>query len=101
METSDAMRSRGYGLPGRTSFCIYRFGRRDAALTAAMVLLISAVIACAVCGAARAVYIPAIALSAMNAYSYIGMGAYALFLAIPSVLSISEDIKWRILKSGI
>lgn len=36
VQTSDSMRSRGYGLPGRTSFCIYRFGRRDAVLLTVM-----------------------------------------------------------------
>ena len=29
IETADSMRSRGYGLPGRTAFSIYRFERRD------------------------------------------------------------------------
>lgn len=29
IETADSMRSRGYGLPGRTAFSIYRFTRRD------------------------------------------------------------------------
>lgn len=29
IETADSMRSRGYGLPGRTAFSIYRFDERD------------------------------------------------------------------------
>lgn len=29
IETADSMKSRGYGLPGRTAFAIYRFDRRD------------------------------------------------------------------------
>ena len=29
IETADSMRSRGYGLPGRTAFSIYRFDSRD------------------------------------------------------------------------
>ena len=31
IETADSMKSRGYGLPGRTAFSIYRFDRRDKA----------------------------------------------------------------------
>lgn len=31
IETADSMRSRGYGLPGRTAFSIYRFDERDKA----------------------------------------------------------------------
>ena len=30
--TADSMRCRGYGLPGRTSFSLYRFDRRDGAV---------------------------------------------------------------------
>ena len=33
VDTADSMRSRGYGLPGRTAFSIYRWGRRDKRLT--------------------------------------------------------------------
>lgn len=29
IETADSMKSRGYGLPGRTAFSVYRFDRRD------------------------------------------------------------------------
>ena len=29
METADSMKSRGYGLPGRTAFSIYRWEERD------------------------------------------------------------------------
>ncbi len=29
IDTADSMKSRGYGLPGRTAFSIYRFDRRD------------------------------------------------------------------------
>lgn len=29
IETADSMKSRGYGLPGRTAFSIYRFDERD------------------------------------------------------------------------
>jgi energy-coupling factor transport system permease protein len=31
IETADSMKSRGYGLPGRTAFSIYRWSRRDIA----------------------------------------------------------------------
>ena len=34
VETADSMRARGYGLPGRTAFSIFRFESRDARLLA-------------------------------------------------------------------
>ena len=35
IETADSMKSRGYGLPGRTAFSIYRFDDRDGCSIAA------------------------------------------------------------------
>ena len=101
VESSDAMRSRGYGLPGRTSFNIYRFGKRDIAMITEMLLLISLVIVCATQGVAYVRYIPTIELPGMTTSSIIGVTAYAVFLSIPSVMKFSEDIKWRILRSKI
>lgn len=34
VETADAMKSRGYGLPGRTAFALYRWDRRDKGMLA-------------------------------------------------------------------
>ncbi len=39
IETSDSMKSRGYGLPERTAFSIYRFTNRDKILGTVMVFL--------------------------------------------------------------
>ena len=99
--TSDSMRSRGYGLPGRTSFCIYRFGKRDAALLAALLGTISVVILCAAAGAAAVTYVPAVQIPKMGVCSYTGIVGYAAFLTIPFIMNVAEEIKWRILRSRI
>ena len=39
IETADSMKSRGYGLHGRTAFSIYRFDKRDKVLGAVMLAL--------------------------------------------------------------
>lgn len=44
IETSDSMRSRGYGISGRTSFSIYRFRLRDGIVCSIMLSCISVVI---------------------------------------------------------
>lgn len=43
IETSDSMRSRGYGMKGRTSFSIYRFSRRDGIVCGVLLSCISVV----------------------------------------------------------
>ena len=40
IETSDSMRSRGYGLKGRTAFSIYKFTKKDKSLLAVMAAFI-------------------------------------------------------------
>ena len=39
IETSDSMEARGYGLKGRSSYTIYRFGRRDLCVLLLILLL--------------------------------------------------------------
>ena len=99
--TSDSMRSRGYGLPMRTSFHMYRFGKKDAAVLMSMLALAAVVILCAIKGEVKISYIPAVTMSTMSVYSYSGLIVYAIFLMIPSILNVSEGLKWRILRSGI
>ena len=101
VETADSMRARGYGLPGRTSYAIYRFRGTDAvylALTFAFgvpsVLLIAF-------GAGEVSYYPVLNLFPSSWQSIL---LYALVgcLAFLSVVSeIKETIVWRCLRSGI
>ena len=39
IETADSMKSRGYGLKGRTAFALFRFEKRDAVLLALVLVL--------------------------------------------------------------
>ncbi len=100
--TADSMQSRGYGTGRRTTFSIYRFAIRDKALLAAEILLAGIIGFCGVKGAAEAAYTPEIVLAnPANTWTMLGLTAYALFLAIPTVLNIMEEITWRILRSRI
>ena len=63
IETSDSMRSRGYGLRGRTAFSVYRFTKRDCCLGTLMAGLFTVFTAGCASGAAYAVYDPRIVLA--------------------------------------
>ena len=63
IETSDSMRSRGYGLRGRTAFSVYRFTKRDCCLGILMAGLFAVFTAGCASGAAYAVYDPRIVLA--------------------------------------
>ncbi len=100
--TADSMRSRGYGSGSRTAFSIYRFGLRDMLLMAVMVALAIIVILCGATGSAGASYTPEMNISpASDIHTAAGAAAYFVFLSLPSVINITEEIKWNILRSDL
>lgn len=99
VETADAMKARGYGLPGRTSFSPYRFTARDAvflALTVAEELFLLTAFAW---GATGASYYPLLRLSAGGASFYTALCVWAALCLLPPALQYREEIRWRCLKS--
>lgn len=100
--TADSMRSRGYGTDRRTNFAIYRFDKRDILLLTVMCTLAAIIIFCGVMGGMKAVYTPTLQITGMdNPYMAVGIAGYFLFLAIPTILNVTEAITWRILRSRI
>lgn len=99
--SADSMKSRGYGLRGRTAFSLYRFERRDALALAALVLLcIGAVLPC-LTGQAAWSYYPAMSgvlLGAPQILAYLCFGGMCLF---PLTLDLTEEWKWSSLRSEI
>ena len=99
---ADSMKSRGYGCGRRTSISINRFDTRDILLKIVMVILAVTVIICCAKGGAEAAYTPEMYISPLNdIYSATGAAAYCLFLSVPAVLNIIEELTWRILRSRI
>ena len=107
IETSDSMRSRGYGLRGRTAFSVYRFTARDRLLGAIMLVLCGGFGAGCLSGAAYANYNPRIILAgfviqgnkAPGTLSH-GMllGTYlcfGIFCFLPVLLELTEQIRFR------
>ena len=99
---ADSMRSRGYGTGKRTTFSIYRITKTDRILLGLMFVLLSLIILCGVHGGMDVEYIPGLHISWIeNKWTILGLGCYVVFLSIPTVMHIGEEIKWRILRSRI
>lgn len=99
---ADSMRSRGFGCGKRTSFSLYRMRKADRILLVLMFFYIALMILCAFCGGMDVTYIPQIHISGIDTiWTAIGVGCYVLFLSIPIVMHITEDMTWRILRSKI
>ncbi len=99
---ADSMRSRGFGCRKRTSFSIYRMKKSDKRLLIIMLLLIFIMFLCAFRGGMDVVYVPQMHINGFdNIWTVLGVVCYFLFLSIPTVLQILEEITWHILKSRI
>ena len=99
--TGDSMRARGYGTAKRSSFQIYRMTALDWLLLGLIVLLLTAVIACAANGAVKAIFTPDLYIAPITGLNVLGLIAYCAFLLIPTVLHIKEAIQWHISRSKI
>ena len=101
IETADSMRSRGFGLPGRTAFSIYRFDTRDKAALALLFLLLFLVAAGGVSGQVAVQYFPALQLAPLKLFGIFGFLAYALLCFAPILIDVLEEWRWQHLQSKI
>lgn len=101
IETADSMKSRGYGLKGRTAFTVYRFDDRDR--TAMLWLAFCAVylISGSVANAFGFRYFPSIRYISINAVTLSFQVVYFMLCFTPILLNLLEDRKWKALYSAM
>ncbi len=95
VDVSDSMKSRGYGLRGRTSYTRFLWTRRDILLCAAILALDALTVAGVIVGQTRAMYNPFISLPAITPFSYVLYVGYALLCFMPLALDLTEEHKWN------
>lgn len=101
IETADSMKSRGYGLPGRTSFSIYRFDQRDKVTFAMMIGLIGIVLMGAVLGQNTIDFFPSVKIKKITGLSGFVYTAYLILCMIPVIINIQEAVKWKHIESRV
>lgn len=101
IETADSMKSRAYGLPGRTSFSVYTLRGRDRYALAWLIY-------CGVYislgwgfGYLRFNYYPLVSGAPLSAFSASFMIIYLALCLTPVVLNGLEDKRWKRLQSEI
>ena len=99
VETADSMRSRGYGLRGRTNFSIYRFDTRDKSMAALMAGMSLVVIGGIVTKSVRFLYYPMIRINPATPGAILTYLCYGILCMLPVVIDVAEDLKWHYLKS--
>ena len=100
-DIADSMKARGYGLPGRSSFSIFTFHKRDG--FALLFLLITGGVTAlgAFCGVFSATFYPSFKTAPFSAMTVLCYTAYVLFLFFPVLSELLGVIRWRCMKSGI
>lgn len=99
IETADSMKARGYGLPGRTSFSLYRFDRRDGIALAIMAGFIAVVAAGAWQGHNTIRFFPSLRMVELEPASLVVYAAYALLCFLPVIIQLGEEIQWTSIAS--
>lgn len=101
VDTANSMKSRGYGLAGRTSFSFYRFDIRDGIAVLFLIILDMLLAVCSGRGAGYFSCFPMIKTAQTAMITVIFFAAYAVLVFIPLMIDVWEDIKWQYLQLKI
>ena len=95
IETADSMRTRGYGLPGRTAFSIYRFDERDRLALLWLGFCAFVVISAWVTGGFYWRYYPSVKAQPLSPLTAIFHLTFAALCFTPLILNIYADLSWK------
>lgn len=101
LETADSMKSRGYGLKGRTSYSRFVMSPSDKIIIVLMLAAVAVTLAGRLSGAADALYNPIIMISGFSPMLAVSAAAYALFCFAPLIFDAEEAIRWNRLHAKI
>lgn len=101
IETADSMKSRGYGIKGRTAFSIYTITSRDKMILYWLIFCAAALLCGSLAGCLSWRYFPNIRGSLTNVPAIISELIYAAMCLTPTIIDAKEEHKWRSLQSKI
>lgn len=101
VETADSMKSRGYGQPGRTSFSIFTFDKRDGAALCCIALFGLYTLCGAIAGKLYFRYFPSVKTNEITLFGGSVFAAYLLLCLCPIIIEYREALKWNSIKSKI
>lgn len=95
VDTADSMRSRGYGLNGRTAFSNFKFGRRDLICLSSILGLGIYVLTATLWGRLKYQYFPSFDTMLKGGYTLSVFCAYMLLCLAPVIIEITEICRWK------
>ena len=98
--TADSMRCRGYGLPGRTSFSLYRFDRRDGAVALWLAFCGLYLLGGGLAGGLRFQYYPMLLSGPVTPLTVSFFAVYGLLCFTPVLLDDLSRRRYLVRKGG-
>ena len=97
IDTADSMKSRGYGLPGRTAFSIFRFDKRDRNALLLLAALGLLVLVGTLSDGLSWRYFPTLKWTLAQPMSVLTLCSYLALCAFPIIFNRKEARKWKAL----
>ena len=101
IETADSMKSRGYGIPGRTAFSIFTFDKRDKKALICILLLGIYTFLGNLMGGMYFRFFPSMKTADFSVFGISVFAAYLLLCICPIIIELWEVRKWKTLRSKI
>lgn len=95
VETAQSMKGRGYGLPGRTAFSIYRWQARDTRLFIFELVLGVSVLIGGIRGSFQWSWMPIMSSLHITVENGLIFGSYLLLTLLPAGLNGKEEMEWK------
>ena len=99
--SADSMKSRGYGLFGRTAFSIYIFEKRDGVALMMLFLLCVGTVVPHLVGLMGWTYYPSMTGDLLGLVQILAYLCYGGMCNLPLIINLMEDRKWNALRSKI
>ena len=101
IETADSMKSRGYGIPGRTAFSIFTFDKRDKKAFFTILILGIYTVCGSLAGGMYFRYFPSVKGVVPTLFSISVFLAYLFLCISPILIEIWEVRRWKASRSNI
>ena len=99
--SADSMKSRGYGIQGRTAFSIYLFEKRDGITLAVLALLCAGAAVPHLSGLMGWTYYPSLSGACFGPVQIMAYLCYGGMCLLPLIIDLMEDHKWNSFRSKI
>lgn len=98
---ADSMKSRGYGLKGRTNFSLFKFDKRDMTILIAIILISVIIVLGFAFNIFEFYYYPAISTLKLSRVGILEYIFIFILMILPFIIEVKENIHWKLLRSKI